>query len=94
VSTTISSLGRGDPAPRGGLPDVAVDGDRIARREVSGADEIDGRGLVLASVDRHTHLDANQLGSVPHAVLVRRVHRRDCAQGCAVSAFTPEQRST
>ena len=45
--------------------DVAVDGDRIVIvGEVAGtgAEELDGRGLVLAPgwIDTHTHLDANQ----------------------------------
>ena len=45
--------------------DVAIDGDRIVivgAVSGSGAEELDGRGLVLAPgwIDTHTHLDANQ----------------------------------
>src|SRR6266550_1083439 len=45
--------------------DVAVDGDRIVivgEVAASGAEELDGGGLVLAPgwIDTHTHLDASQ----------------------------------
>ena len=80
--------------------DVAVDGDRmVIVGEVSGAgaEELDGRGLVLAPgwIDTHTHLDANQFWD-PFLTPCSRygvstVVIGNCGYALA-PAMTPEQR--
>ncbi|HTK17024.1 MAG TPA: amidohydrolase family protein [Acidimicrobiia bacterium] len=80
--------------------DVAVDGDRIVIvGDVSGAgaEELDGRGLVLAPgwIDTHTHLDANQfwdpLLTPCSRYGVSTVVIANCGYALA-PALTPEQR--
>ena len=80
--------------------DVAVDGDRIVivgDVSGSGAEELDGRGLVLAPgwIDTHTHLDANQfwdpLLTPCSRYGVSTVVMANCGYALA-PVLTPEQR--